>query len=47
MFRLLDAVVAAELVGSAIQSAVLPYMERHDLELDAVLLQYIKVGVAF
>ena len=46
VFRLFDAVVAAELVGSTIKSTVLPYIERHGLELDTVLLQYIKVGGA-
>ena len=36
--------MAAELVPGVIQSSVLPYVERHNLQLDSVLLQYIKVG---
>ncbi len=43
MFRLLDKVIAVELVASTIQSSVLPYVERHGLDLDKTLLQYIEV----
>ena len=45
VFRLLDKVIAAELVPSTIQSTVLPYVERHGLQLDHTLLQYIQVCV--
>ena len=44
MFRLLDKIVATELVSPTIQSKVLPYVQQHGLKLDEVLLQYVKVG---
>jgi len=45
VFRILDKVVATELVSPTVQSKVLPYVQRHKLKLDTVLLQYVKVGV--
>lgn len=44
MYRILDKLVAAELVADTIRSKVVPYVQRHDLNLDDVLLSYIKVG---
>ena len=44
VFRLLDKIVATELVSPTVQSKVLPYVQRHGLKLDEVLLQYVKVG---
>ena len=44
VFRLLDKIVATELVSPTVQSKVLPYVQRHGLKLDEVLLQYFKVG---
>ena len=45
VFRILDKVVATELILPTVQSKVLPYVQRHKLKLDTVLLQYVKVGV--
>ena len=44
VYRLLDQAVAAELVSATIQRKVAPYVKRHALNLDAVLLDYIKVS---
>ena len=44
VFRLLDKIVATELVSPTVQSKVLPYVQRHGLNVDEVLLQYVKVG---
>ena len=44
VFRLLDKIVATELVSPTVQSKVLPYVQRHGLKVDEVLLQYVKVG---
>ena len=43
MFRLLDEVIAAELVTTTIRSKVVPYVDRHKLQLDTTLFNYIKV----
>ena len=43
MFRLLDRVVAAELVPNAIAKYIAPYMVHHSLDRDTMLLQYIEV----
>ena len=45
VFRLLDEVIAAELVTTTIRSKVVPYVERHQMQLNSTLLNYIKVGV--
>jgi len=42
--RLLDQAVAAELVSATIQHKVTPYVEKHALDLDTVLLSYNKVN---
>ena len=47
VYRLLDQAVAAELVSATIQHKVAPYVKRHALNLDAVLLDYIKVSTLF
>lgn len=44
VFRLLDKIVATELVSPTVQSKVVPYVQRHGLNVDEVLLQYVKVG---
>lgn len=44
VFRLLDEVIAAELVTTTIRSKVIPYIDRHQMQLDSVLLNYIKVS---
>ncbi len=43
VFRLLDHAVAAELVSATIQHKVTPYVQTHGLDLDTVLLNYVKV----
>jgi len=43
VFRILDKVVATELVSPTVQSKVLSYVQRHKLKLDTVLLQYVKL----
>lgn len=43
VFRLLDRVIAAELVMATIEYKVLLYVDRHKLNLDSLLLNYIKV----
>ena len=43
-YRLLDKVVAAELVSATISTKVKTYAERHSLKLDHVLLNYVKVS---
>ena len=43
-YRLLDKVVAAELVSATISTKVKTYTERHSLKLDHVLLNYVKVS---
>lgn len=45
--RLLDKVVAAELVVTTVRTKVVPYIQRHNLKLDNVLLQYIRVSQSF
>lgn len=45
VFRLLDQVVAAELVAATVGSKVVPYVQKHGLKLDEVLLNYTKVWV--
>ncbi|KAJ7374444.1 Kinetochore-associated protein 1 [Desmophyllum pertusum] len=42
VFRLLDRVVAAELIPSAITKYIAPYMVHHSLDRDTMLLQYIE-----
>lgn len=44
MFRLLDRVVAAELIPSAIAKYIAPYMVHHSLDRDTMLLRYIEVS---
>lgn len=43
VFHLLDKVVAVELVATTIQTSVQLYVDRHGLDLDKTLLQYIEV----
>ena len=43
VYRLLDKVVAAELVEVTVRSKVVPYVQKHKLQLDSVLLNYTKV----
>ncbi|XP_064403489.1 kinetochore-associated protein 1-like isoform X2 [Halichondria panicea] len=43
VFRLLDKAVAAELVSTTILHKVAPYVQRHGLDLDTVLLSYVKL----
>lgn len=43
VYRLLDKVLAAELVAATIRSKVVPYLQRHKLKLDTILLKYLKV----
>ena len=43
VFRILDRLVAAELVADMMKSKIIPYVQRHALNLDTVLLSYIKV----
>ena len=43
VYRLLDKVIAAELVAATVRSKVVPYVEKHNLNLDHVLLNYTKV----
>jgi hypothetical protein len=43
VYFLLDKVVAPELVTATVRSKVTPYVERHSLRLDNVLLDYLKV----
>ncbi len=43
VYRLLDKVVAAELVDATVKSKVVPYIEKHSLQLDTVLLNYTKL----
>lgn len=40
---MLDKAVAAELVSTTILHKVAPYVQRHGLDLDTVLLSYVKV----
>ena len=47
VFRLLDKIVATELVSPTVHSKVLPYVQRHGLKVDEVLLQYVKVGCEY
>lgn len=47
VFRLLDKIVATELVSPTVQSKVLPYVQRHGLKVDEVLLQYVEVGCEY
>ena len=42
-FRLLDKVIAAELIGPTVKAQVLPYATKHKLRLDNVLSHYIEV----
>ncbi|XP_078352521.1 kinetochore-associated protein 1-like isoform X2 [Oculina patagonica] len=42
VFRLLDRVVAAELIPNAIAKYIAPYMAHHSLDRDTMLLQYIE-----
>ena len=44
VFRLLDKVMAAELIPSAIEKQVGPYMANHGLKRDKMLLEYVKVN---
>ena len=44
VFRLLDRVVAAELIPSAIAKYIAPYMVHHSLDRDTMLLRYIEVS---
>ena len=46
MYLLLDKVIAAELVAATVRSKVMPYVQKHGLRLDEVLLNYLKVCVA-
>ena len=43
VFRLLDRVVAAELIPNAIAKYIAPYMAHHSLHRDTMLLQYVEV----
>ena len=43
MHRILDKLVAVELVADTMTSKIIPYVQRHNLNLDGVLLSYIKV----
>ena len=45
VFRLLDRVIAAELIPTAIEKQIGPYMAHHGLNRDTMLLEYIKVGL--
>ena len=47
VFRLLDKIVATELVSPTVQSKVLPYVQRYGLKVDEVLLQYVEVGCEY
>ena len=47
VFRLLDRVVAAELIPSTIAKYIAPYMMHHGLDRDTMLLQYIEVTLTF
>lgn len=42
-FLMLDKVPAPELIAAAVENSVLSYAEEHDLPIDELLLQYIKV----
>lgn len=41
---MLDKVPAPELIATTVESSVLPYAEEHEIPLDELLLQYIKVN---
>ena len=45
VFRLLDRVVAAELIPNAITKYIAPYMVHHSLDRDTMLLHYIEVKI--
>ena len=45
VYRLLDKVLAAEVMATTIRSKVVPYLQRHMLKLDTVLLKYLKVNL--
>nr|XP_028567001.1 kinetochore-associated protein 1 isoform X2 [Podarcis muralis] len=42
VFRMLDKVLAAELIPATLEKYIEPYMHHHNLEKDEILLQYIK-----
>ena len=44
VYRILDKIVATELVEETLKSKVVPYVQRQSLNLDQVLLGYIKVS---
>jgi len=44
VYRILDKLVATELVEDTVETKVVPYVERRGLNLDRVLLSYIKVN---
>ena len=47
MYQLLDRVTVPELVPSVIDTEIRPYCARHKLNIDTVLLEYIKVSAMF
>ncbi len=44
VYRILDELIATELVTDTLKSKVVPYLQRHGLSIDTVLLNYIKVS---
>ena len=46
VYRILDKLVATELVEDTIKTKVVPYVQRRGLNLDNVLLSYVKVRLS-
>lgn len=44
VFRMLDKVLAPELIPTTLEKVIRPYMHQHDLQEEELLLQYIKVN---